>query len=64
MPDTADIKSLRYWSTNVYKATYFNDYVVAGVLNNKLSGSAWRFNKFFHLNVKVINKSDMFKTSI
>ena len=71
VPDTADIKSLRYWSTNVYKATYFNDYVVAGirndilkrVLNNKLSGSAWRFNKFFHLNVKVINKSNMFKTS-
>ena len=27
--NTADIKSLRYWSTNVYKAIYLNDFVVA-----------------------------------
>ena len=71
VPDTADIKSLRYWSTNVYRAVYFNDYVIASirndilkrVLNNNLSGSAWRFNRFYHLNVKVIDKSDTFKLS-
>ena len=53
VPDTADIKSLRYCSTNVYRAVYFNDYVIASirndilkrVLNNNLSGSAWRFNR-------------------
>ena len=60
--NTTDIKSLRYWTTNVYKSVYFNDFVVARigndilkrVINNKLSGSAWHFNKFSYLNLKVV----------
>ena len=67
--NTAGIKSLRYWSTNVYKAIYLNDYVVAGisndilkrVINNKLSGSAWHFNRFFYLTLKAIGNSDKYK---
>ena len=62
--NTADIKSLRYWATNVYKAVYLNDFVVARiqndilkrVINNKLSGSAWRFNKFSYLNLKAVDE--------
>ena len=69
IPNTADIKSLRYWSTNVYKAIYLNDYVAAGirndilkrVINNKLSGSSWHFNKFYYLNLKTIRNSDKYK---
>ena len=46
--NTADIKRLRYWSTDIYKSVYLNDYVLAGIRNdimkrvisNKLSGSA------------------------
>ena len=63
--DTADIKSLRYWSTDVYKSVYLNDYVLAGIRNdilkrvirNKLSGSAWHFNRFSYLNLKVVEEN-------
>ena len=69
VPNTADIKSLRYWSINVYKAIYLNEYVLAGirsdilkrVINNKLSGSAWHFNRFFYLNLKTIRNSEKCK---
>ena len=68
--NTADIKSLRYRTTNVYKAVYLNDFVVARiqndilkrVINNKLSGSAWHFNKFSYLNLKIVDESGSFKT--
>ena len=63
--DTTDIKSVRYWSTNVYKSVCFNDFAVAkirndilkGVINNKLSGSSWNFNRFSHLNLKVVEEN-------
>ena len=63
--DTTDIKSLRYWSTNVYKSVYLNDFVVfkirndilKRVINNKLSRSAWHFNRFSYLNLKTVNES-------
>ena len=62
--NTADIKSLRYWTTNVYRAVYFNSFVAAGirqdilrrVINNKLTGSSWYFNRFSHLNINVLKK--------
>ena len=57
--NTAEIKSLLYWTTNVYRAVYFNEYVISGirkdimkrVINNRLTGSSWYFNRFSHLNV-------------
>ena len=63
--DTADIKSPRYWSTNVYNSVYLNDFVVAKiridilkrVINNKLSGSSWHFNRFSYLNLKVAEEN-------
>ena len=35
-PDIADIKSQRYWSTQVYKGVYFNDFIAAGICNDIL----------------------------
>ena len=63
--DTTDIKSLRCWSINVYKSVYLNDYVIARirsdvlkkVINNKLSGSSWHFNRFSYLNLKVVEEN-------
>ena len=63
--NTADIKTLRYWSTNVYRAVYFNEFVANGirndilkrVINNRLTGSSWYFNKFSHLNIKVLSRN-------
>ena len=51
--NTTEIKSLRYWSIELYKSVYLNDYVLAGIRNdvlkrvisNKLSGSSWHFNR-------------------
>ena len=62
--NTADIKTLLYWTTNVYRSVYFNSFVAAGirqdilkrVISNRLSGSSWYFNRFSHLNFKVLNK--------
>ena len=64
-----DIKSLRYWSTNVYKGIYLNDFIVAKiendilkrVINNKLSGSLWHFNRFSYLNLKTVKESEKYK---
>ena len=64
--DAVDIKSLRYWSTDVYKSVYLNDYILVmlksdilkRVINNRLSGSSWHFNRFSYLNLKVVGESD------
>ena len=63
--NTTDIKSLRYRSTDVYKSVYLNDYILAGirtdilkrVISNKLSGSAWHFNGYSYLNLKVVEEN-------
>ena len=68
-PDIADIKSLRYWSTNVYKGVYFNDFIVSEirndilkrVINNNLTGSSWHFNRFQYLNLKVVEEQQKIK---
>ena len=60
--DISDIKNLRSWSTEVYKSTYLNDFVISGirkdilkgVINNNLTGSSWHFNRFHYLNFKVV----------
>ena len=62
--NTADIKTLRYWTTNVYRSVYFNSFVAAEirqdilkrVINNRISGSSWYFNRFSHLNIKALSK--------
>ena len=69
--DTVDIKSLRYWSTDVYKSVYLNDYIfvmlksdiLKRVINNRLSGSSWHFNRFSYLNLKVVGESDSIYSS-
>ena len=60
--DMSDIKTLRYWSTDVYQGVYFNSYIASGITNDilkrvinvGLSGSSWYFNRFSHLNLKVL----------
>ena len=55
----------RYWSTEPLLTKSFNDFVslkiresiLKRVINNRLSGSAWNFNKFNYLNVKVVDAS-------
>ena len=55
----------RYWSTEPIQTKSFNDFVLfktresilKRVISNKLSGSAWNFNKFNYLNVKILDVS-------
>ena len=65
-PNIADIKITRYWSTDVYKGVYFNDFIISEirsdilkrVIINNLTGSSWHFNRFKHLNIKVIEQEN------
>ena len=53
----------RYWSTEPFETKSFNDFIsfkiresiLKRVINNNLSGSAWHFNKFNYVNVKIVN---------
>ena len=53
----------KYWSTEPLQSKSFNDFIeiklrediLKRVVNNKLSGSAWSFNKFNYLNIKILN---------
>ena len=55
----------RYWSTEPLQSKSFNDFIqfkiresiLKRVINNKLTGSAWNFNKFNYLNVKILDVS-------
>ena len=55
----------RYWSTEPFQSKSANDFVVfklreailKRVINNRLSGSAWHFNKFNYVNVKIVDVS-------
>ena len=55
------ILNIRYWSTEAYRVTYFNDYVfynlrqniLSKVISNGMSGSSWRFNRFVLINLPV-----------
>ena len=56
----------RYWTTDVYPATYFNSFVYYNlrqditkrVISNGLSGSSWMFSKFLNLSVSVYNNNN------
>ena len=56
----------RYWSTEPLLTKSFNDFIsfklresiLKRVVNNRLSGSAWTFNRFIYLNVKIIHATD------
>ena len=53
----------RYWTTETFQTKSFNDFIsftiresiLKRVINNNLSGSAWHFNRFNYVNVKIIN---------
>ena len=53
----------RYWSTEPFQSKSFNDFIsfkiresiLKRVINNNLSGSAWHFNKFNYVNIKIVN---------
>ena len=55
----------RYWSTEPFQAKSFNDFIsfkiresiLKRVISNNLSGSAWHFNKFNYINIKIVNVS-------
>ena len=63
---TESLTQSRYWSTEPMLARSFNDFVyfkieesiLKRVINNRLSGSAWSFHKFNHINVKILKTSD------
>ena len=56
----------RYWTSEPIQTKSFNDFVLfktresilKRVINNRQSGSAWNFNKFNYLNVKILKVSD------
>ena len=57
------ILNIRYWTTDVYKASYFNDFVfhslrqniLSKVIVNGMSGSSWNFRRFVMLSLKLLN---------
>ena len=65
-PNTIDITSVRYWSSDVYSGVYFTDFIISEirndilkrVINNNLSGSSWHFNRFKHINLKIIDQKN------
>ena len=52
-----------YWNFDVYKVTYFNDFVFYGlrqnilskVIVNGMSESSWKFRRFVMLSLKILN---------
>ena len=60
----------RYWSTEPLLTKSFNDFIffklresiLKRIVNNRLSGSAWTFNRFIYLNVKIIHAAIALKT--
>ena len=59
----------RYWSTEPLVTKSFNDFIsfklresiLKRVVNNRLSGSAWTFNRFIYLNVKIVHAATPLK---
>ena len=58
------LKSSRYWSTDPIQTKSFNDYVLFTLrspilkraINNGLSGSSWRFERFNYINIKLTSE--------
>ena len=63
---TEPLKDTRYWSTEPIETKSFNDFVyfniresiLKRVINNGLTGSSWRFNRFVYINIKTFNVHD------
>ena len=63
---TEPLLQSRYWTSEPIQTKSFNDFVLfktresilKRVINNRQSGSAWNFNKFNYLNVKILKVSD------
>ena len=64
-PNVTDITNTLYWTTDVYKGVYFNDFIISEipsnilkrVIINNLTGSSWYFNRFKHLSIKVLEQN-------
>ena len=54
-PDLEPLSNTRYWTTETYDSTYFNDFIffslrqdiLKRVIINNMSGSAWHLNVLF-----------------
>ena len=65
-PDLQPLLSTRYFTTQTYDSTYFNDFILFGlrqdilnrVIINTMSGSAWHFKHFISLAVKILDGED------
>ena len=64
--NSAPISNSRFWSKEIYKGVYFNDFIFHGfhglrhdtlnkVIINGMPCSSWRFQRFITLTVKVLN---------
>ena len=61
--DLQPLLNTRYWTTQTYDSTYFNDFSFFGlrqdilnrVLINTMSGSAWHFKRFISLAAKILD---------
>ena len=62
-PDLQPLLNNRYWTTQTYDSTYFNDFIFFGlrqdilnrVIINTMPGSAWHFKRFIFLAVKILD---------
>ena len=60
------LKNTRYWSTEPIETKSFNDFVyfniresiLKRVINNGLTGSSWRFNRFVYINIKTFSVNE------
>ena len=62
-PDLEPLLNTRYWTTETYDSTYFNDFIffvlrqdiLKRVIISNMSGSAWHFKRFVYLAVKILD---------
>ena len=62
-PDLQTLLNTRYWTTQTYDSTYFNNFIFFGlrqdilnrVIINTMPGSAWHFKRFISLAVKILD---------
>ena len=53
----------RYWRTETFHSTYFNEFIFFGLIQdilkrviiNNMSGSEWHFKRFVYLALKVLD---------
>ena len=60
------LKNTKYWSTEPIETKSFNDFVyfniresvLKRVINNGLTGSSWKFNRFVYINIKTFSVNE------